>query len=168
MTMKMTALKFIPIFWCFSLSVESAEKDLCLLDEVKVAGCETTKNRFASICSSKSGGRVSYRFGRLSKVELDVLFREGREIFRWVDLNTYITFFGFSNGGYSYVFGVPQETYGARAYLHVQKTGSVFTYGDTLMCLSNSFGEKMFQGGAIVDVSDESVRTDRGLIFPPR
>lgn len=141
------------------------ERGLCSAAEINVASCETTKGKFASICAAQ-GGLVYYKFGSYSRVELDVEFSAKKTIFRWVDLNTYITFFGFNRGGYSYVFGVPQETLGATAFLIVRKAGERFSYDETFTCISNSFGEKNLRSKAIHDVEDESVRRG-GFLFPP-
>jgi hypothetical protein len=150
----------------FSLSKAVAdERNLCRAVEVNVASCETTNGKYASICAAREG-LVYYRFGGYSKVELDVEFSAGRQIFRWVDLNTYITFFGFNRGGYSYVFGVPQETLGATAFLVVKKAGERFSYDENFTCKSNSFGEKDINSEAIKDVEDERVRGN-GFLFPP-
>ncbi|WP_248730529.1 hypothetical protein [Pseudomonas sp. MWU13-2517] len=151
---------------CSSVA-QGEERGLCALTETKVASCETTKGKLVSICSSKNRGEAYYRFGTPSDVQLEVKFHLGRELYRWFDLSTFIMFFGFEDSGYSYVFGVPQETLGARAYLHVRKAASVFSYEDTFMCHSNSFGDKSLASTAITDVADEVVRTKDGLVFPP-
>lgn len=62
----------------------------------------------------------------LFESELDIKFSARKQMFRWVDLNTYTTFFGFNRGGYSYVFGVPQETLGATAFLEVKNQAKDF------------------------------------------
>lgn len=155
------------ILYCSS-SVQAEEADLCAAAETKIASCETTKGKIVSVCSGDNRVEAYYRFGTPLDVELEVKFHQGRSLYRWVDLNTYITFFGFRRGGYLYVLGVPQETFGARAFINVRKAGSDFSYGDTFTCRSNSFGEKMLASKAITDVVDEAVRTKEGLVFPPR
>ncbi|UOK35910.1 hypothetical protein [Pseudomonas palleroniana] len=148
--------------------VQGEENSLCALAETKIASCETTKGKLVSICSGNNKVDVYYRFGELLGTELEVKFRQEKKLYRWLDLNTYITFLGFENGGYLYVFGVPQETLGARAFLNVRKAGSAFTYEDTFTCNSNSFGDKTLASQVITDVADDLVRTKEGLVFPPR
>ena len=150
----------------FSLSkAVGDERNLCRAVEVNVASCETVKGKYASICATREG-LVHYRIGRYSKVELDVKFSARKQFFRWVDLNTYITFFGFNRGGYSYVFGVPQETLGATAFLEVKKSGERFSYDETFTCFSNSFGNKNISSDVIKDVEGVHVRGNGFVFFP--
>lgn len=167
MSRKVAALIFAAkLVMLFPLVTQGGEKNLCTTAEINIASCETTKGKYVSFCANQ-GGNIHYRFGGLSKSELIVKFSEKRKMFRWIDIETYTTFFGFNRGGYSYVFGVPQETFGATAFLIVKKSDEVLSYNDTYICVSNSFGDKYLKNKAIQDVQDSLIRTKGGLMFPP-
>lgn len=92
-----------------------------------------------SFCASSDKKKVSYRFGFNSEVELDTVFSIQVPLSRWVDVVTYTVYFGFRGGRYSYVFGVPQETLEAKAFLDVAKDDKDVM---TAECTDNYFGEK--------------------------
>ncbi|MCK1792054.1 hypothetical protein [Pseudomonas violetae] len=142
-----------------------AETTLCTTDEVMIASCHLNekKNRILSFCSSADKKVVSYRFGLISKVELDAVFSSEAPLSRWVDTATYTVYLGFRRAKYSYVFGVPQETLGAKAFLDVAKDNKDLMSAE---CTDNSFGEKDLGSEAIHEVEDEFVRSN-GFIFPP-
>lgn len=106
---------------------------------------------------------MTYRFGTKSKIELDAAFSSKAPISRWVDSATYTTYFGFRRAEYAYVFGVPQETFGAKAFLEVTKENRPHMSSE---CTDNSFGEKEMDSKAIQEVKDSVVR-DNGFVFPP-
>lgn len=144
--------------------VYGAEGDLCVSDEIMIASCrlDEKQGRVISLCSGGELGTVNYRIGTKSNVELDVAFTRTVPISRWVDVATYTTYFGFKRSGYAYVFGVPQETMGARAFLEVNRQGAL---GKSYTCIDNSYGEKELKSPAIVEVEDDAVRG--GGRFPP-
>ena len=150
----------------FPLPAKAGEKILCATTEINIASCETTTGEYVSICAHR-GGNAYYRFGSRSKNEQDFEFSKDKQIFRWLDSNTYITFFGFDHGNLSYVFGVPQETLGATAFLVVREKRERFTYNETFTCTSNSFGDKKFKSQAVLDIDDDLVRCGDEIIFPP-
>lgn len=99
---------------------------------------------------------------KIKKTELRVDFNSTRKLKRWVDKWTYTTYFGFSEGKYDYILGVPEEKPNAVAFLNIKKDGKPIS---TSNCSSNSFGEKDIKNINIEDVSDSSVR-DNGFKFP--
>jgi hypothetical protein len=144
------------------------DEDLCQFQEVRVASCmlEGGERRIVSICADQAG-KVYYYFGTRRKIELRVRFSTDRKIFRWINSDTYATFFGFNRGGYSYILEVPQEILGARATLYVKKSEELFDYDSPgRQCTNNSFGEKNLVSGAIENVDDKSIKNGGGL-FPP-
>lgn len=165
--MKIFLWKIVFVFVFFSCRQVSygAEENLCTLDEVLIASCHLSekKKRIISFCASADKNLVSYRFGLGSAVELDAVFSNEVPLSRWMDIATYTVYFGFRRGGYSYVFGVPQETLGAKAFLDVERGNKNVMSVD---CTDNSFGEKNLNSKAIQDVEDESVRGN-GFLFPP-
>jgi hypothetical protein len=142
----------------------SAESTLCSLDEVVIASCHiSAKNKIVSFCSSSDREKISYRFGVVSKIELEAVFSNNIPLSRWVDVATYTVYLGFKRREYNYVFGVPQETLGAKAFLDVTKGSESIM---SAVCTDNSFGEKNLINTAIRDMEDESVRSN-GFLFPP-
>ena len=121
------------------------------------------KNRVLSFCASADKKIVNYRFGLSSKVELDAVFSSEAPLSRWVDTATYTVYLGFRRAKYSYVFGVPQETLGARAFLDVAKDNKDLMSAE---CTDNSFWEKDLGTEAIKEVENEFVRSN-SFIFPP-
>jgi len=116
-----------------------------------------------SLCKGRTPLTVDYRRRTIGGVESKIVFDRDKPIFRWVDAATYTTYFGFKQSRDSYVFGNPQEKFGARAFLEVSMdTESVKTF----RCHENSFGEKDYDSPAIIDVADEMVRGG-GFEFPP-
>lgn len=154
-------------FVFFGMHVTScgAETSLCTSDEVMIASChlKEKKNRTLSFCASSDKKKVSYRFGSNSKVELDTVFSIEGPLSRWVDVVTYTVYFGFRHGRYSYVFGVPQETLGAKAFLDVARDNKNVMSAE---CTDNSFGEKSLSSEAILEVEDGSIRNNK-FLFPP-
>lgn len=148
-----------------SASSLCAETTLCKTDEIMIASCllNEKKQRILSLCSSADKLNISYRFGTRSKVELDVIFSNKEPVSRWVDVTTYTTYFGFRLKEYAYVVGIPQERYGATAFLEVTKNDLGIMDRN---CVENSFGEKNLRSDAIQDVEDELVRGNK-FLFPP-
>lgn len=165
--MKVLKWKAIVFFVFFGMHMISygAEISLCTSDEVMIASCNLNekKNRVLSFCASPDKKIVNYRFGFSSKIELDAVFSSEAPLSRWVDVATYTVYLGFRRGKYSYVFGVPQETLGAKAFLDVARDNKDVISAE---CTDNSFGEKNLSSKAIQDVEDESVRNN-GFLFPP-
>ncbi|WP_139199074.1 hypothetical protein [Pseudomonas panipatensis] len=142
------------------------EINLCAVDEVVIASCQLdeVKHRVLSICYKNNGKNVFYRFGRKENVELFVSFSREKRISRWIDFGTYTTYFGFRRGRYSYVLGIPEESYGARAFVKIKKDEEKVMSRN---CIANSFGEKLMRSPLIEDVEDEVVRRS-DFIFPPK
>lgn len=90
-------------------------------------------------------------------------FRAIRPLFRWVDKATYTTYFGFRTGEYGYVVGVPQQTFGAKAFLEVLKLNKTIM---SKTCTANSFGSERLKSVAIKELEDGSVRAQH-FSFPP-
>jgi hypothetical protein len=157
---------FFCLFLSMNVAAQASKTTLCQREEIMIASCQIDENlkRILSICSSGDRKSIAYRFGTKSKIEMEVDFSRHRRVSRWDDSWTHTIHFGFKIGEYGYILGVPQETYGAKAFLDVTK-------GDTLIkssqCLENSFGEKALLSEAIVDIPDAAVR-DSGFIFPPK
>lgn len=156
------------IFVSGSVVAESNDENLCKSSEIEVASCqlEGRYKKIISICASEQKELVSYYFGTKNKIELNVEFSSGSKIYRWRDAATYVTFIGFNRNEYSYVFGIPQETFGAKAFLLVKKSKDPLDFNSPRLCTSNSFGEKSLQSSAIEDVDDKTVRSE-GFLFPP-
>ena len=143
----------------------AADVDLCSFDEVMVASChlDDGKSGIVSFCASTSEQIITFRSGSVSNKGSSVVFSEINPISRWVDAATYTVYLGFRLGRYSYVFGVPQETLGAKAFLDVVEDGEDLI---TEKCTDNSFGQKRLANGAIQEVEDEFVRGNE-FMFPP-
>lgn len=130
-----------------------------------VASCklDENKNRTLSFCASADRETMLYRFGTRPTIELMKSFSSENPVFRWIDTATHTIYFGFRSSGYAYVFGVPQETLGAKAFLDVTNLNRpVMTH----TCTGNSFGRKSIVSEAIKDIDDNLVRGS-GFIFPP-
>lgn len=138
-------------------------KGLCLQSETVIASCRIGGKEI-SFCSAQSGGYVAYRYGVKSNIELRVKFDKKYPLSRWVDLATYTTYLGFRRGRYTYSFGMPQETLGARAFLDISRDDLLVA---SLSCAENSFGEKGLVSDAVVEVRDDLVRSN-GFVFPPK
>lgn len=153
------------IFISMHATARSDEANLCSSDEVIIASCQLKekRNKILSFCASADNKKVNYRFGLKENIELSAGFSSSDSLSRWVDAATYTVYFGFRRGKYSYVFGVPQETLGAKAFLDVAK-------GDrnimSVECMDNSFGDKMLRSDVIQDLEDELIR-DSYFVFPP-
>jgi hypothetical protein len=147
------------------VSANESKEDLCGSDEIMVASCSLNekKNRILSFCASADKKTIFYRFGTKSTIELMKSFSIEKPVFRWVDAATYTTYFGFRSSGYSYVFGVPQEVLGARAFLEVTSLNKSVM---SRTCTDNSFGRKSIMSEAVRDVEDSMVRGG-GFLFPP-
>jgi hypothetical protein len=141
------------------------DETLCDSDEIMVASCvlNEKKRRVLSFCSSADKKTIVYRFGVEQKIDLINDFSVRSPVSRWIDKWTYTTYLGFRVNEYSYVLGVPQEKYGARAFLEVAKNDVALM---DRSCLENSFGEKDLDSEAIMDVEDRIVR-DNKFLFPP-
>ena len=162
----------LPIFISLLLSsflstyAYSSEETLCKADEIMIASCQIDekKSRNLSICSDSDKEKIIYRFGRKNNIEMSVIFSRENRLSRWLDIGTYTTYFGFRKGDYGYSFGVPQQTYGAKAFLDI-------TWKDRLIqnhdCVGNSFGETNLLSAAVLDVPDGSIR-DNNFLFPPK
>jgi len=147
---------------------KSNDESLCGDRDIEVASCLVSGEgrRVVSICANENNSEVVYYFGTKNKIEFRVDFSSQRKLYRWHDKETYVVFFGFNKNGYSYVFGVPQETLGARAFLLKKKSEDLLDFSAPKFCVSNSFGNKNLMSIAIGDVSDSAVR-DKEFAFPP-
>jgi len=143
----------------------SAEMTLCAHNEIMVASCnlDENKNRTLSFCSDATQKIMFYRFGTASDIELEVVFSDKNPVSRWVDIATYTTFLGFRIDKYTYTLGVPEERFGAKAFLEITKNNETIM---TRNCLENSFGEKKLTNTSIFEVDDSKVRNNK-FIFPP-
>ncbi|MBA6096439.1 hypothetical protein H4C80_04670 [Pseudomonas juntendi] len=121
------------------------------------------KRSVISLCKGRAPLTVDYRRGTIGGVESKIVFDRDKPIFRWVDVATYTTYFGFEQSRDSYVFGNPQEKFGARAFLEISKDGELVSM---FRCHENSFGKKDYDSPAVIDVADEVVRGG-GFEFPP-
>lgn len=149
----------------FDQSAIGATESLCGLGRDIIFTCrlDDGKGGIVSLCKGSDPLTVDYLQGTEKGVESKAVFGRDEPIFRWVDDATYTTYFGFKRSGRSYVFGNPQEAFGAKAFLEVSKSGGLV---ETVRCHDNSFGEKEFDSPAISDVADEVVRGG-GFEFPP-
>ncbi len=140
----------------------------CRAGETEIGMCnfEASKDRLFSICLAPHKEVVSVRLGTIVQSEVEAEFSPSQKIYRWIDSSTYVTFFGFNSAGFSYVFGVPQETIDARAFLFINKAGAPLDFGAPNLCETNSFGDKSVISDAIQDVDDKEVR-NCGFVFPP-
>lgn len=150
----------------FTSGTVSASEDIsCVKNETLIAGChlDEQKQRSVSLCSSADKETITYRFGTPEKDEMTQTFRATRPLFRWVDKATYTTYFGFRTGEYGYVVGVPQQTFGAKAFLEVLKLNKTIM---SKTCTANSFGSERLKNVAIKELDDGSVRAQH-FSFPP-
>jgi hypothetical protein len=135
-----------------------ANENPCYSGESEVLSCTVKHNKkLLSVCGSEDRKYVFYRFGRKSKPELEVEFSSSNRLVRWVDPRNRVTYFRFYRGGYAYKLGVPQETFGARAYYFVRKTGEVPDVNDPIFCTANSLGDKNWSSAAIRDLGSAIV-----------
>lgn len=140
----------------------------CRASETEIGLCdfEGAKNRSLSLCLNPHKEVISFRIGTVLQSEVEAEFSPSQKIYRWIDSSTYVTFFGFNSAGFSYVFGVPQETIDARAFLFIKKAGAPIDFGAPNLCETNSFGYKSVISDAIQDIDDKDVR-NCGFVFPP-
>jgi hypothetical protein len=147
------------------VGANESKADLCYADEYMIASCrlDEAKSRILSFCAGANNKIIFYRFGTVSMTELTRLCSSENPVFRWIDAATYTTYFGFRSSGYAYVFGVPQETLGAKAFLEVTSLNrSVMSR----TCTDNSFGRKTIVSEAVREVEDSVVR-GADFLFPP-
>ncbi|WP_341522390.1 hypothetical protein AABC73_02895 [Pseudomonas sp. G.S.17] len=165
--MKRLNILFSNLYVLFFLSVDAfgSQKTLCGFGEITIASCilNEEKSRILSFCSSADKKIVFYRFGTKSKIDLSRKFSLVSPMSRWVDKWTFTTYLGFRVNEHAYVLGVPQERYGARAFLEVAKNDKAIMERS---CIENSFGQKKLDSEAIRDVEDSVVR-DNKFLFPP-
>lgn len=166
--MKKLELRDLAFFTFLGVHIDASgtETSLCTSDEVIVASCHLNekKSRIISFCASTDKKIINYRFGLQSKIELDVSFSGDAQLSRWVDIATYTVNFGFRHGeGYSYIFGIPQEALGAKAFLEVARNDEELV---GIECINSSFGEKNLTSEAVREVEDERVRNNN-FLFPP-
>lgn len=153
------------LIYLFALFYNSfAHANYCMNDDVLIAGCQINGKDFkeAYICSAKNGKTGYYFFKKDKKIEMSVQFNKNKKLQRWLDKGTYTTYFGFLNGDYAYIIGVPEENFDAKAFLNVKKNN---TYLMARECNSNSFGDKENKGDFIEEVSDDIVLSKKS-IFP--
>lgn len=145
----------------FPLLIHASE---CGLSETLIASCELSGKvkRVATFCANTRDDTIRYAFKKGGSLELVVNFNKRHKLKRWVDLGTYTTYLGFSQGGYSYVLSVPEEKPGVVAQLDVRKNHQIIS---AKQCNENSFGEEGIKMNSIEDVSDSLVR-DNGFKFP--
>lgn len=79
------------------------------------------QKKVAMFCANNNVVRYLFRDINNGNAELEVKFNAQNKLKRWLDLGTYTTYFGFNNGAYSYVLGVPEEKPGVVAFLDVKK-----------------------------------------------
>jgi hypothetical protein len=102
--------------------------------------------------------------GTVDNLEMEAAFSKDKPVARWVDEATYTTYLGFRVSRYGYSFGVPQQVYGAKAFVSITRDDMDLSTKD---CGDNSFGDEHVKSVAIREVEDERVRGNR-FIFPPR
>jgi len=168
--MKAMVSTFVAIYWVATSTAvlaDSNEKSLCGKHETILASChlERAQKKVVSFCADTLG-LTSYYFGANDKVETDVKFSTDRQLYRWVDVDTHVTFLGFDQGGHSYVLGIPQETFGAKAFWFVKRSSEPLDFSASAFCTQNSLGEKNMVTRTIKDIEDKVVR-DNKFIFPP-
>lgn len=163
--MKMALFFIGQLLAFFSQNAFGSESNLCKTSEIMIASCHLHegKKRVVSLCASADGAMVFYRIGKEQNMELVNGFSKRRVLSRWVDKATYTTYFGFRLPPYAYVFGVPQQTYGAKAFLDVYRDDKGIMLR---VCTDNSFGETALRSEAIREVPDDVVRGN-GFLFPP-
>jgi hypothetical protein len=144
-----------------------ANENPCKNSETLIASCTLIENKKQlSLCENNNQDQISYHVGSFDHTEARVIFSKHNPMHRWIDAQTNVTFLGFTLSDRTYVLGVPQETYGARAFLFIKAKNAPIDFNAPLFCTSNSFGHKNRASEAILDSTDESVRKS-GFIFPP-
>lgn len=155
---------FVVTFFCGNIYASDlvqipSEPTLCKSFEVNVVSCEVEgrKKKVISICAGSSdNGRtfdnIRYLFGQKNNIQLEYSVKQNNtksKMYRGVDNGTFTTYFGFKNGEYFYVIGVPEERYGAKAFLNIFKNNEIIT---SLQCKTNSFGMKNIQSNLLTTV----------------
>jgi hypothetical protein len=139
-----------------------ANAHACYSGEIEVVSCTVRHNKkLLSICGGRDRSYVFYRFRKREKLELEVEFSAANQIVRWVQPRNLVTFFSFDRGGYSYTVGVPQETFGARAYYFVRRVGEPIDFNAPIYCTSNSLGDKNWRSDAIADLDSASLEDEK-------
>lgn len=149
----------------YGLNALGATESLCNSGRDTIFTCRLGDGEtgIVSLCKGRTPRTVDYLQITDKGVESTIVFDRDKPIFRWVDSATYTTYFGFKELDGSYVFGNPQETCGAKAFLEVSEDGGL---SKTVRCRENSFGDKNFDSPAINEISDEVVRRSE-FEFPP-
>lgn len=151
-----------------------SEPSLCKSFEVSVVSCEVEgrQKKIISICASsddhgKTFNNVRYLFGQKNNIQLEYSVTQSdtkNKMYRGVDNGTYTTFFGFKNGAYFYVIGIPEERYGAKTFLNIYKYDKNIS---SLQCKTNSFGMKNLQTNLFTEV-DGMELSDGKVVFLPK
>jgi len=157
----------LALFACNIVLAKENAGNLCAENEKEVASCllEGPEPKVMSFCADRLGV-TSYYLRVNKKIEKDIKFSSQRQLYRWQDSDTYVTFLGFDQDGYSYVLGVPQETLGAKAFWLTKRSGEPLDFNAPEFCTHNSFGDKDIVNGTIMDIEDRIVR-DNKFLFPP-
>ena len=138
----------------------------CDMGEIVVVECVLEKSqKTLSICASKDGKSAQYKFSNKTTTELRVDFSAASPVFRWMNSDTYVTFFGFINDKHTYLIGIPQETLNAKSFLMVQKSHLPQDLNAIRFCTTNSFGHKKWSSNAIKDVGEKILSED--YLFKP-
>lgn len=146
----------------YSQSLKNTEDPtLCTGNEISVVSCAIAapKNKIVSVCAiqrDKSITGIEYRFGKKAAVEMTYPVNEKtkNKIYRGTLRATHTKIFGFKINEYFYVIGVPQESFGARAFLQIRKNGSIVK---NMQCTSNSFGESEIESNFLTEVDGDAL-----------
>ncbi|MCX0501614.1 hypothetical protein [Erwinia billingiae] len=152
------------LFFLIMIYIYPSHAAECRGGETLIASCilPGEREKKAEFCINKKTNSIYYAFKMGPDVQLKVDFTENRKLKRWVDKWTYTTYFGFNQGRYDYILGIPEEKFEAVAFLKIKKDGKTLS---AKSCRNNSFGEKGILSNKIEDVSDEKVRGS-GFNFP--
>lgn len=134
----------------------------CHSDEILIASCSILKTELIRFCFNLKTERISFFLKKENQPELTIKFDKNNTLKRWVDLGTYTTYFGFKEGAYSYILGVPEERPNARAFFDIEQNGQTV---DSKECNDNSFGIKHIKTESVEDILDSSVR-ENSFKFP--
>ncbi len=150
---------FVALITCSGSQISRAEDEsLCNLDEIMIATCDLeTEHSSRSICGL-GNDTVYYRGGTRRNLDFVIEFTQSFPISRWLDLGTYTTYFGYRDDERAYIFGVPEEKYGALAFLVSRDNHKS---EDIVQCLENSFGDKKYPSRAIKDIDDDYARENK-------
>lgn len=164
----MRAINCLMAFGCLGLwygsSLAASDESLCGAEK-EIASCSIHKEGLMVSLCAKPTGEVAYYEADSSGIHKRYIFSSDLPLYRWLD-KSYTTYFGFDDQGKSHILAVPEERFGAKAFLIEKEAGINIGLGIFKTCDANSFGEKDLKNPVIVEVPDDFMSQSES-IFPP-